>query len=229
MWDRIGHMVAMTKNAYEIQTPKGRKRAQRQLDWADHGILRYRWHNFAQLVPGIYRSNHPTTARFKDYAAMGIKTVLTLRGAQHQPQYLFEAETCDHLGLTLECVQMAARRAPTVERLTMLFDVFDRIEPPFLMHCKSGADRTGLASAIYLLAYAGADLAAAKAQLSFDFIHIRRTATGILDHFLDTYEARFNETGIGVRDWIATEYDADALTVSFAAKQRKLRFWQGWR
>ncbi len=229
MWDRIGHMVAMTKNAYEIQTPGGRKRAQRQLDWADHGILRYRWHNFAQLVPGVYRSNHPTTARFKAYAAMGIKTVLTLRGGKHMPQYLFEVEICERLGLRLECVQMAARRAPTVERLNMLFDVFERIEPPFLMHCKSGADRTGLASAIYLLAYAGADLAAAKAQLSFDFIHIRRTATGILDHFLDTYEARFNETGIGIRDWIATEYDAQALTVSFAAKQRKLRFWQGWR
>ena len=229
MWDRIGHMVAMTKNAYEIQTPGGRKRAQRQLDWADHGILRYRWHNFAQLVPGVYRSNHPTTARFKAYAAMGIKTVFSLRGGKHMPQYLFEVEICERLGLRLECVQMAARRAPTVERLNMLFDVFERIEPPFLMHCKSGADRTGLASAIYLLAYAGADLAAAKAQLSFDFIHIRRTATGILDHFLDTYEARFNETGIGIRDWIATEYDAQALTVSFAAKQRELRFWQGWR
>ena len=111
----------------------------------------------------------------------------------------------------------------------MLFSKFDHMDRPFLMHCKSGADRTGLAAAIYLLEYADADIATAKKQLSFDFIHIRRTATRILDHFLDTYEARFMQTGIGVRDWIGTEYRAADLTLSFAAKQRSLRFWQGWR
>ena len=160
---------------------------------------------------------------------MGITTVFSLRGGKHMPQYLFEVETCARLGLKLECFKMSAREAPTVERLDMLFEVFDRIEKPFLMHCKSGADRTGLASALYLLVYGGADIATAKKQLSFDFIHIRRTATGVLDHFLDTYEARFNQTGISVRDWIATEYDSEALKVSFAAKQKSLRFWQGWR
>jgi protein tyrosine phosphatase (PTP) superfamily phosphohydrolase (DUF442 family) len=221
-------MVGM-KKAYEIQTPAGRKRAQRQLDWVDHGILRYRWHNFARIAPQVYRSNHPTTERFECYAAMGIGTLLSLRGGKHMPQYLFEVETCERLGLKLECFKMSAREAPTVERFDMLFAAFDTIEKPFVMHCKSGADRTGLASAIYLLAYMNADIATAKAQLSFDFVHIRRTATGILDHFLDTYEARFNQTGIGVRDWINTEYNADDLTVSFATKQKSLRFWQGWR
>ncbi|WP_458791107.1 phosphatase domain-containing protein [Yoonia sp. MH D7] len=219
----------MTKRDYDIQTPDGRRRAMRQFEWADHGILRHRWHNFAQFADGAFRSNHPTTARFEAYAAMGIKTVLTLRGGQNQPQYLFEAETCARLGLTLECVQMAARKAPVAARLGQLYAMFDRIERPFLMHCKSGADRTGLAAALYLLEYEGADIATAKAQLSFDFIHIRRTATGVLDHFLDTYEARFNQTGIGARAWIATEYDAEALKVSFAAKQKALQPWQGWR
>lgn len=217
----------MTKK-YEIDTPKGRRSAQRWLDWADHGILRYRWHNFAEIAPGIFRSNHPTTSRLETYAAMGIKTIISLRGGKHLPQYLFEVETCASLGLALECFKMSAREAPKVENLNMLFDVFDRVKAPFLMHCKSGADRTGLASAIYLLAYAGADIATAKAQLSFDFMHIHRTSTGILDHFINTYEERFNQTGIGIRHWIATEYDSDALTLSFLSKQKSLWFWQGW-
>jgi protein tyrosine phosphatase (PTP) superfamily phosphohydrolase (DUF442 family) len=225
----LGQRVRMTKLIYEIETAAGRKQAQRQLVWLDHGILRYRWHNFSEFASGAFRSNHPTTTRFEEYAAMGITTVLTLRGAKRLPQYLFEAETCARLGLTLECVQLAARRAPPAARLQMLFAAFDKIEKPFLMHCKSGADRTGLAAALYLLEYGGADIATAKAQLSFDFVHIRRTATGILDHFLDTYEARFNQTGIGVRDWIGTEYSAEDLTLSFAAKQKTLRLWQGWR
>ena len=71
----------------------------------------------------------------------------------------------------------------------------------------------------------GADLATAKEQLGFKYVHIRRTATGVLDHFIDTYETRFNQTGIGVRDWILTEYNAAVLTASFAAKQKSLRFW----
>lgn len=219
----------MTKNAYEVSTPKGRKRAQRQLYWVDLGILRRCWHNFAKVAEDVYRSNHPTTARLEEYAALGITTVFSLRGGKHLPQYLFEAEACTRLGLKLECFKMSASEAPTVDQLDMLFEVFDRIEKPFLMHCKSGADRTGLSSALYLLAYEGADIATAKKQLSFDYIHIRRTATGILDHFLDTYEAHRLQTGIGVREWIATEYNSDALKVSFAAKQRLLWFWQGWR
>lgn len=214
---------------YEIKTQAGRRRALRQLDWSDHGILRYRWHNFAEIAPGVFRSNHPTTERFEEYAAMGIQTVLSLRGGKHMPQYLFEVETCARLGLQLECFKMSAREAPTIDRLDMLFEAFDRMDRPFLMHCKSGADRTGLASAIYLLEYAGVDISTAKKQLSFDFVHIRRTATGILDHFLDTYEARFIQTGIGLREWIAAEYSAEDLTLSFSAKQRSLRFWQGWR
>jgi protein tyrosine/serine phosphatase len=222
-------MRDMTKQPFEIQTPAGRKRSQRYLDWVDHGILRYRWHNFATVAPQVYRSNHPTTPRFEAYAAMGITTIFSLRGGMHLPQYLFEVETCDRLGLKLECFKMNAREAPTVERLQMLFEVFDRIEKPFLMHCKSGADRTGLAAALYLLVYEGAELAAAKKQLSFDFVHIRRTSSGILDHFLDTYEARFKETAITLRDWISVEYSAEALTASFAAKQKSLKLWQGWR
>lgn len=223
------YLERMTNLTYDIYTPAGRKRAKRQLEWVDHGVLRHRWHNFAEFAPQAFRSNHPTTARFDSYAAMGIKTILTLRGAPTQPQFLFEEETCQRLNLTLKCVQLAARTAPAAERLCLLFDTFDKIERPFLMHCKSGADRTGLAAALYLLEYQGADIATAKKQLSFNYVHIRRTATGILDHFLDTYEMRVNETGILIRDWISTEYDAKELIKSFAAKQKSLRFWQGWR
>lgn len=219
----------MQNKTYEIETAKGRKRAQRQFDWRDHGILRYRWHNFAEFAPKAFRSNHPTHQRFEEYAAMGIETILTLRGAILQPQYLFEVDNCERLGLKLECVQMAARRAPPVERLAKLFSMFDQLKRPFLIHCKSGADRTGLAAALYLLEYENADLTIAKAQLSFNFLHIRRTETGILDHFLDTYEERFTQTGISVREWAATEYDADALTANFTKKQKKLKLWQGWK
>ena len=213
----------------DITDPAERRRSQWHLDWLDHGILRRRWHNFAKVAPGVYRSNHPDHRRFKAYAEMGIKTVLNLRGQALQPHHLFEVESCAALGLTLVNVQMAARRAPDRRELLELLDAFAAMERPFLMHCKSGADRTGLAAAIYLLLYEKADIATARRQLSFRFVHIRRTSTGILDHFLDTYAARAAQSPIAVDDWIRTEYDRDALTDSFAAKQARLWPWQGWR
>ncbi len=214
---------------HDITDPKERKRSMMHFNWLDHGVLRLRWHNFEEFAPGAYRSNHPNHKRFEAYAAMGIKTVLNLRGVAKQPHYLFEVESCENLGLTLVNCQMAARRAPKVKELTKLLDCFETMERPFLMHCKSGADRTGLAAVIYLMVVEGRSLDAVRDQLSFRFLHIRKTSTGILDHFLDVYAARNAQSPIAIADWIKTEYDPDALTQSFAEKQAKLRFWQGWR
>ena len=100
---------------------------------------------------------------------------------------------------------------------------------PFLMHCKSGADRTGLVATLYLMVKEGQPVAEARKQLSFRYLHIRRTSTGILDHFFDVYEARNAQAPIAIEEWIKTEYDRDALTESFAKKQAALKFWQGWR
>jgi protein tyrosine phosphatase (PTP) superfamily phosphohydrolase (DUF442 family) len=218
-----------TSLGHDITDPAERRRSEWHLDWLDHGILRRRWHNFAQVAPGVYRSNHPNHTRFSAYAQMGIKTVLNLRGEALQPHHLFEVESCENLGLTLVNVQMAARRAPGRRELLRLLDAFATMERPFLMHCKSGADRTGLAAAIYLLHHEGATIAQARRQLSFRYVHIRRTSTGILDHFLDVYAARTQDAPIGIADWIRDEYDRDALTRSFAAKQAALWPWQGWR
>ncbi len=213
----------------DITDPKERKRSMWHFNWLDHGVLRILWHNFDQVAPGVYRSNHPNHKRFTAYGAMGIKTILNLRGTAQQPHYLFEVESCAALGLTLVDNQMAARRAPKKRELRRLLDSFATIERPFLMHCKSGADRTGLAAALYLMLYEDASLEEARKQLSFRYLHIRRTRTGILDHFLDVYAARAAESSISIERWILTEYDQDALTASFKEKQAALKPWQGWR
>ena len=213
----------------DITDPKERKRSLWHFNWLDHAILRKHWHNFAQVAPDVYRSNHPDHVRFRTYAEQGIKTVLNLRGAAKQSHYLFEAESCAALEMTLVDIKLSARQAPPVEILTALLASFETMEKPVLIHCKSGADRTGLAAVLYLLIVEGQPLDVARRQLSFRFLHIRRTSTGILDHFFDVYAARNAESPIAITDWINTEYDPDALTQSFAAKQAALKPWQGWR
>ncbi len=214
---------------HDITDPRERKRSQRHLNWLDHGVLRILWHNFGQIAPGVYRSNHPAHRRFEAYAAMGIKTVLNLRGVAQQPHYLFEEESCRLLGLALVNVSLSARQAPKVRQLRALLRAFETMDRPFLMHCKSGADRTGLAAALYLMVQEGQPLEVARRQLSFRYLHIRRTATGILDHFLDVYAARNARSPIGIVEWIESEYDPKALSQSFSKKQAALKPWQGWR
>ncbi|MDX8350979.1 tyrosine-protein phosphatase [Cognatiyoonia sp. IB215182] len=230
IFERLERKERELRNSFghDITDPRERRRSLWHLNWLDHGILRTFWHNFEEFAPGAYRSNHPSHRRFAKYAGMGIKTVLNLRGKAKQPHYLFEVESCEQLGLTLHNNQMAARRAPTVNELTRLLDLFDRIERPFLMHCKSGADRTGLAAALFLMVKENVPLKEAQKQLSFRYLHIRRTETGILDHFLDTYASRNAESPIAIDAWIKTEYDPKALTASFAAKRAGLKPWQGW-
>jgi protein tyrosine/serine phosphatase len=80
---------------------------------------------------------------------------------------------------------------------------------PALIHCKSGADRAGLAAAIYLLAH-GATVAQAAGQLSLRHGHIAGAEAGILGAFLQAY-ARDGEGRLPFRDWVATAYDPAAL------------------
>ncbi len=214
---------------HDITDPNERKKSYWHVRWLDHGVLRTFWHNFEKVSDGVYRSNHPDHRRFQAYADMGVKTILNLRGVAKQPHYLFEEESCARLGLKLVTVGMSARQAPKAKQLIAVLDAFETMERPFLIHCKSGADRTGLAAAIYLMVHEGASVAEARKQLSFRYLHIRRSSTGVLDHFLDVYAARNAQSPIAIADWIRTEYDRSAVTASFAAKQAALKPWQGWR
>jgi len=60
-----------------------------------------------------------------------------------QPQYLLEKELCAELGLELVDIPMSATAAPSAASIIRLLDTLDRCDKPALVHCKSGADRTG--------------------------------------------------------------------------------------
>ena len=218
----------MTKQTYEIETAAGRAHALRQYKWQDHDVLRAKWHNFELVTDGVYRSNQPSYERFAQYKEMGIKTVLNLRGDMPKPFYLFEKEACDALNLTLVTVRMSARKVPRRLVLLDVMQAFDTMEKPFLIHCKSGADRTGLTSALYLLQYTDSPADVVRKHLSFRYLHIRKSSTGALDFVLETYLARRAQGAISVWEWLDAEYDEVALTAAYKVQKAKEAFWQGW-
>lgn len=191
----------------DLSTPENRRRARIYNLWFDHAILRTIWTNFYQVVPGVYRSNQPTHKRFVQLKEMGLKSVLNLRGAAGAAHYLVEEESCRALGLILVNVTFHARHAAPSADIQNLIDAFRAIERPFVMHCKSGADRAGFAAAIYLIVIEGKSISEARKMLSAKYIHFRWTKTGILDFILDLYEARSEQNPISFEDWVATEYD----------------------
>jgi protein tyrosine phosphatase (PTP) superfamily phosphohydrolase (DUF442 family) len=204
----------------EIVTEEDRRRSRRYVAWIDHGVLRALWHNFHEVAPGVFRSNHPDHTRLGRYARRGIGTILSFRGAQTKAFHRLEEQSCAELGLDLSVIGMGSREAPKREALLRLLDFFDTAPRPFLMHCKSGADRTSLASALYLIHVEGATVAEARRQMSPRFIHFRWTRTGVLDEVLDLYEARLLRGDIALRDWIEAEYDAEEVARSFRLRRR---------
>ncbi len=65
--------------------------------------------------------------------------------------YDAEVRTAQTRDLAFYDLPLSATRRPTRRELLNLIDILRRCPYPLLIHCKSGADRTGLASAIYLM------------------------------------------------------------------------------
>ncbi|MEI4487029.1 sulfur transferase domain-containing protein [Frigidibacter sp. MR17.14] len=213
------------KRPFDLSAPWGRVRARLHMSLKDHGILRALWANDHQVCPGVWRANQPSPERMRSWKARGIRTVLNLRGDRPESYWLLEAEAAEALGLDLVDVSLRARKLPTRERLLELEAVFRRVETPLVMHCKSGADRTGFAAALWLIMIEDRPVIEAMRELHWRFLHFRNGPTGVLDQFLRSYAAAEAATGIAFMDWVREVYDPAAVTAEFARWQAGRRRW----
>ena len=186
--------------------------AKRHAFWMDHEILRALYHNQSKVAPGVYRSNQPSPNRIETWAKKGIKTIINLRGASNQGSYLLELQKCNDLGIKLINYPLYATRLASSDELIGLGNLFEKINYPILLHCKSGADRAGLASVMYHLMVLDTPFQIARKHLSIRFLHLKFSRSGILDFMLDTYEKESKMTGSNFRSWIETKYDPNKLT-----------------
>jgi protein tyrosine phosphatase (PTP) superfamily phosphohydrolase (DUF442 family) len=202
----------------DISTPRTRRLAMWHFHLFDHAFLRSMWENLWEIAPGVWRSNQPSPRRIAKYKKMGIETILSLRGNPNHPIsfMLLEKQACSDLGITLRTAHLSARSLAPKETYLEVLDLLETLKPPFLLHCKSGADRAGLVSALYLLHIKGAPIDEARAQLHWRYMHLKSTKTGILDHLLNCYKADMEANGdMPIREWIETRYDQSAITASF--------------
>ena len=202
----------------DLNTKSGRQQAYKELTWGDHGFLRARFNNMHEIGGGMYRANQPSPKRIKVLADMGIKTILNLRGESPKGYYLLEKEACAAHGITLIDYRMYSRDVHTVEKLLGARDLFEQIEYPCVMHCKSGSDRTGIMGVLYRHYKMGDTIEQAMSQLSFNYLHVKAGKTGMLDHFFQTYLDYNARTPIDFSDWVQTVYDPPAVKAEFMSK-----------
>jgi protein tyrosine phosphatase (PTP) superfamily phosphohydrolase (DUF442 family) len=172
------------------------------------------WTNRHEVIPGkVYRCSQPSGNHIREQVkALGIRTVLNLRGLSSEfPWYQGECEACRELGLSQEDITLSANSLPPPAELRRVIEVFDHTEYPILIHCKAGADRTGLVSGMALLLMTDATLDEARKQLLPRYGHFRFGRTAAMDVFYDQYEAYLADRGEshtreGFRHWVLNEY-----------------------
>ena len=181
----------------------------------DHGFLRAIYPNIWKIDDNMFRSAQPSPSLLLQFKNQGIKTIINLRGPRNSPIDEMERRVCKNLNLNLVEFKMYSRQAPSKNQIFEADDLFQKIEYPALMHCKSGADRTGIMATLYLV-NKGLNLLEAKKQLSIKFLHIRYAKSGILDAFVETYISYKDKGGkLGFKNWVIKIYDLSMLKKKF--------------
>lgn len=181
------------------------------LAWVGYVVLGPNRHS---VIPGrVYRCGQLDYGDFvRTIDRYGIRTVVNLRGfCPDFDWYRDECRATADRGISQEDVTLSANRLPPPGELRRLVEVLDRTAYPILIHCKQGADRTGLVSAMTLLLYTDATLARARKELWPVRGHFRFGRTAVMDEFFDRYEAWLAERGEGhtrdrFRTWVLDHY-----------------------
>jgi uncharacterized protein (TIGR01244 family) len=98
---------------------------------------------------GLYRGAQPGDEGFAELARMGVRTVVNLRTSRP------ERAKVEAAGLGYRRLSMRAW-APTEDELVDFLRVaVDPERQPVFVHCRRGADRTGMVTAVYRVAVEG--------------------------------------------------------------------------
>ena len=183
--------------------------------WADHAYLRIGFTNAHWIDKDMVRTNQPWPFQLENWKKQGVHTIINLRGGKGSFYYL-EKYACDQLGLKMEDFGLTSRSLPTAVEIKAAKDLFDRVEYPALLHCKSGADRAGMMSVLYCHFHLKQPIEQAKEQLSFKYLHMKGGHTGVLDYLFEVYLHDIAPTGLSFFDWTqGPNYDPVALKEAF--------------
>lgn len=205
-------------SAFDLSTTRGRLATYLHYFFYDHAYLRLAFSNAHWLGDELVRANQPWPFQVKAWRDRGIRTIVNLRHGV-DAHHVLEEDACDRYGVKHTYFIVFSREVPSRGQVLGAKELFDEIEYPAMMHCKSGADRAGLMSVLYMHFRKGLPISEAKRQLGLKFGHIRASLTGVLDYFLEKYIHEVEPKGISFEEWVKSpDFDPVAIKREFRAQ-----------
>lgn len=202
--------------AFDVTKPGSRLLAYLHFWWNDHAYLRLSFQNAHWISEELVRTNQPWPFQLEAWKARGVRTIINLRGDNDESFHALEREACERYGLKLVHFVVGSREVPSRETVLGARELFESIEYPAVMHCKSGADRAGIMSVLYAHYRLGQPIREAAKQLSFRYMHVRHALTGVLDYVFERYLTEAEPEGISFTDWVKSDaYDPAAIKADF--------------
>jgi protein tyrosine/serine phosphatase len=204
---------------FDLSTPAGRFRTYLDYLWNDHAYLRLGFSNAHWISDELVRANQPWPHQLAEWRRRGIRTIVNLRGGFDASFHALEKAACERLGLTLVDFTITSREVPSRARVHGAKALFETIEYPAMMHCKSGADRAGIMSVFYMHFRKGRTIREALDQLHLRYLHIRAGKTGVLDYTFERYLAEGEPQGLSFLEWVdSPAYDPAGIKADFRAR-----------
>jgi protein tyrosine phosphatase (PTP) superfamily phosphohydrolase (DUF442 family) len=198
-----------------LTTTRDRLHAWLNMLFVDHGIVRLSYLNLHRIAEGVWRAGQPTPGQIRAFARRGGRSVVSLRAGRGFGSLPLELEACRDTGLTFHNLIIRSRTLPSRDELRTVARFFESMQRPVMLHCKSGADRSGFASALYLMLAENRPAAEARKQLALKYGHNRHSRTGVLDAFFDAYERDTATRPMPLLEWVETLYDPESITAGF--------------
>lgn len=179
-------------------------------------------HNEGIVVPGaLYRSAQlDAKSLTQEIAAHHIRTVINLRGNNDGSDwYRQEVAVCRKLGVDHVDIQLSAEHLPPPEQMEALLRAYREAPRPILIHCRSGADRTGLAASVFLIDQDHVPWKEARHALSWKYGHFALYPYFPMDEFIQLYGQSANPS---LPDWTEKSYPAIYENKSHESKRDKM-------
>jgi len=146
--------------------------------------------NFHPITPGeAYRSAQLDKDKLEYYIKQHhIKSILNLCGQNiGQEWYEEEIETSKKFEVMHFDLALSSFVEPTAEDVKKLLEIFRTAPRPILIHCKAGADRSGLVAAMWKVIVDKETTASAERQLTIWYGHIPVGGTIAMDRFYEKW------------------------------------------
>ncbi len=156
--------------------------------WVSYFLL---YGNFHKVDKDVYRSAQLFSFNLPYYLEKHqIKSILNLRSIKKpKPKswYVDEVKIAKEMGVIRYDYPIGDREEASIEQMDKIVQIIKDAPKPLLIHCKAGADRTSLASALYLYALKHEDDAEREISILYGHFPWLGSKTVAMDRSFEKY------------------------------------------